>query len=105
MLIRQGKHGEKGRNDATISAMRLLITGGSGLVGRYVVDELGKSHSVDILDIITPRNGKYRHHRVDILDLDALRRVVRDYDAVVHLAGIPHPLDNPAETVFRVNTL
>lgn len=88
-----------------VHSMRLLVTGGSGLVGRYVVDELCKSHSVDILDIKIPQRNNVRHHPVDILDLAVLRRVVQGYDGVIHLAGIPHPLNDPPEIVFRVNTL
>jgi nucleoside-diphosphate-sugar epimerase len=30
---------------------------------------------------------------------------VRDFDAVVHLAGIPHPLNDPPGVVFRTNAL
>ena len=85
--------------------MKLLVTGGSGLVGRYVVDELSKAHSVDVLDLESPHGKGVRHLAVNILDLAALQQVVRGYDAVVHLAGIPHPLSEPAETVFRTNTL
>jgi UDP-glucose 4-epimerase len=85
--------------------MKLLVTGGSGLVGRYVVDELCKSHVVEVLDIRRPHRNDVSHLAIDVLDLSALQRVVHGYDAVVHLAGIPHPLNDPAERVFRVNTL
>lgn len=85
--------------------MKLLVTGGSGLVGRYVVDELTKQHSVDVLDLRTPHRKDVRHLKVDVLDLPALKRCIRGYEAVIHLAGIPHPLNDPAEKVFAVNTL
>ncbi len=85
--------------------MKILVTGGSGLVGRYVVDELAASHIVDVLDIKTPHRSDLRHFTVDVLDLPELTKIVHGYDAVVHLAGIPHPLNNPPEEVFRVNAL
>ena len=85
--------------------MRILVTGGSGLVGRYVVDELAKTHSIEVLDIKPLHRSDIRLHTVDMLDLAALSGVVKDFEAVVHLAGIPHPLNEPAEKVFRVNTL
>lgn len=85
--------------------MKLLITGGSGLVGRYVVDELMKQHNVEVLDIKPPHRSDVTFHQVDILDLASVEQTVRGYDAVVHLAGIPHPLNDPADKVFRVNTL
>ncbi len=85
--------------------MNVLITGGSGLVGRYVVDELAKSYSVEVLDLQPLHRADVVCHQVDLLDLPAVKRVVRGYDAIVHLAGIPHPLTEPADKVFRVNTL
>jgi len=85
--------------------MKLLVTGGSGLVGRYVVDELCGSHTVDVLDLRPPRRKDVHYYATDVLDNGGLLQVVRDYDAVVHLAGIPHPLDDPPEKVFRVNTV
>ncbi|HTP79988.1 MAG TPA: NAD(P)-dependent oxidoreductase [Bacteroidota bacterium] len=85
--------------------MRVLVTGGSGMVGRYVVEELQNVHDVEVLDLRPPSTDSVRFQHADILDLETLVGVMARYDAVVHLAGIPHPLDNPAETVFRVNVL
>lgn len=85
--------------------MKLLVTGGSGLVGRYVVDELCKTHTVEIVDLKPSHRNDVRCFTADILDLSALRHVIRGYDAVVHLAGIPHPLNDPPERVFRVNAM
>lgn len=85
--------------------MKILVTGGSGLVGRYVVDELVKSHSVEILDLIAPHHSDLLFHKVDLLDIEAVKFAVKGFDIVVHLAGIPHPLNEPAEKVFRTNTI
>ena len=85
--------------------MRVLVTGGSGLVGRYVVEGLADRHDVEVLDIRPPQAKVPRFHRTDILDIDSLAKTITGYDAVVHLAGIPHPLNHPAETVYRVNTV
>ena len=85
--------------------MKLLITGGSGLVGRTVVRDLSGDHQVDVIDLKNPAEGYSGFHRADVLSLSSLTRVVRDYDAVVHLAGIPHPLNDPPEKVFQVNTV
>lgn len=85
--------------------MKLLVTGGSGLVGRHVVGELSKSHTVDILDVKAPERSSVRYFAANILEPSSLRTIVHDYDAVIHLAGIPHPLDNPPEEVFRVNAV
>jgi nucleoside-diphosphate-sugar epimerase len=85
--------------------MKVLVTGGSGLVGRSVVADLSRDHQVDVLDLKNPAGGHSNFHRANMLSLSALTRVVRDYDAVVHLAGIPHPLNDPPEKVFQVNTV
>lgn len=85
--------------------MKILVTGGSGLVGRYVVRALQAGHDVEILDLQQPAAGDVPFHKVDLLDAAALNHAIREFDAVVHLAGIPHPLNNPADVVFRTNAL
>jgi len=85
--------------------MRILVTGGSGLVGRYVVKALQADHDVEILDLKQPAVGDVPFHSIDLLDAAALKQMVREFDVVVHLAGIPHPLNDPADVVFRTNTL
>ena len=84
--------------------MKILVTGGSGLVGRYVVEELKLTHHVEILDIKKPERSLLPYHSVDLLDEVETRKHVQGFDAVVHLAGIPHPLNDPPEKVFRTNT-
>ncbi|NUN70400.1 MAG: NAD(P)-dependent oxidoreductase [Bacteroidetes bacterium] len=84
--------------------MKILVTGGSGLVGKYIVDELLQAgHTVGIADLVPPAQPRARFHHADILDLSAMTDVVQGYDTVVHTAGIPHPLNDPAERVFNVN--
>ena len=85
--------------------MNLLVTGGSGLVGRYVVDDLCDGHRVAVLDLKPPARSDVEFLRVDLLDVGALRTSVRRFDAVIHLAGIPHPLNDPPEAVYRTNAL
>jgi UDP-glucose 4-epimerase len=85
--------------------MNVLVTGGSGLVGRYVVDLLSQTHKVTILDIREPASPK-PFYWVDIMNLSALAHALsHGFDAIVHMAGIPHPLNDPAEKVFTVNTV
>lgn len=85
--------------------MRILVTGGSGLVGRYVVQDLQPDYEVEILDLKEPPTSGVPFHSIDILDADTLRKHVKGFDVVVHLAGIPHPLNHPADVVFRTNTV
>jgi UDP-glucose 4-epimerase len=85
--------------------VKVLVTGASGFIGRYIVDELALHHSVEMLDIKPAHRTDLPFHLVNILEENEVRRKVKNFDAVVHLAGIPHPLNNPPEQVFRVNTI
>ena len=85
--------------------MNVLVTGGSGTVGKYVVSELIKHHKVGILDIKEPECPQCKFHWVDMMNLPALTKVISGYEAIIHLAGIPHPLNDPPEKVFTTNVL
>ena len=85
--------------------MKILVTGGSGLVGRYVVDELALSHQVEILDVKKPHRTDLPFLEINLLNEATVRKHVSGFDVVVHLAGIPHPLNDPPEKVFRTNAL
>jgi len=66
---------------------RVMVTGGSGLLGRFVVDALRGDCAVSVLDIVTPHQD-VPYFETDILDLDAVRAALAGQDAVIHLAGI-----------------
>jgi len=69
---------------------RVLVTGGTGMVGRQVVALLARAGAVvrtaslDRLDV----PGAAEHRRGDLTDPAFCRAIVRDVDAVCHLAGI-----------------
>jgi UDP-glucose 4-epimerase len=83
---------------------KVIVTGGSGLVGRYVVDELAQTHDLVLWDLKNSHRSDLPFKKIDLLDERAVRAEMQQVDAIVHLAGIPHPLNDPAERVFRVNT-
>ena len=68
----------------------ILVTGGSGLIGRQIVHRLleaGASvRSVSLDDI--PVEGKVEYVKGDLCDFRFCQRIVTDMDAVFHVAGI-----------------
>ena len=74
--------------------MRVAVTGGTGFVGRHVIERLlRRDHEVRALVRDPARHGWLRDRQVDMVagDLEtpaALRDLVQGADAVVHLVGI-----------------
>ena len=86
---------------------RILVTGGSGLIGRPTVRHLLESGaSVTVLDRDRQDFGAQVHViEGDVADPETVRRAVKGQDAVVHLAGIPGPLIADDVTTYAVNTV
>jgi nucleoside-diphosphate-sugar epimerase len=82
---------------------KLLITGGSGLVGKYVAKDLSTDYEVAVADKTEP-DFDVKFYKVDVTRNETFKIIDGTFDAVLHLAGIPHPLNDPEETVFHVNT-
>jgi nucleoside-diphosphate-sugar epimerase len=87
--------------------MRVLVTGGTGSVGKAVVERLvGRGWGVRVvgrrLDLAIP-GAEYA--ACDITDFQSLRDRARGCDAIVHLAAIAQPANAPGPEVFRVNAL
>ena len=84
--------------------MRVVVTGGSGRAGQYIIPELiAHGHKVTNVDMEEgPRQGA-RFLRVDCTDFGAVVSALSRADAVIHMAAIPNPLVAPEHTVFRVN--
>ena len=56
-----------------------------------------------MFDLAPAPEGAWRSIRGDVLDAGAIARACLGQDAVVHLAGIPHPLEEPGAHVFLTN--
>ncbi len=83
--------------------MRIVVTGGSGLVGRRIVRELASNHDVVNLDLREPTERVGDFVRGDILDEAALRRAFQGADAIVHTAALPGPSFGTEQQLERVN--
>jgi GDP-L-fucose synthase len=77
---------------------RVVVTGGAGFLGGYVLDELGKRGATDVF---VPRSRDY-----DLVDMEAVKRLYRDArpTVVLHLAarvgGIGANQDNPGKFFY-----
>ena len=72
--------------------MRVVITGGSGRLGQYVVRELfTHAHAVAALDVIKPRECLCPTYTVDLMRIDSFIDHFNNADAVVHLARVRFP--------------
>ena len=85
--------------------MRVLVVGGAGFLGSYVVDEfVTRGHEVSLFDLRPSPyiNGSATMMVGDIMDAEAIEAAVKGNDAVYNFAGLAdlnNSIDNPVETV------
>ncbi|MBA2720242.1 MAG: NAD(P)-dependent oxidoreductase [Chloroflexi bacterium] len=94
--------------------MRIVVTGGSGKLGRAVVADLAAhGHEVWNVDVTLPRDeapSGVRFSRVDLTDFGQVYELFHGIDegwptidGVVHLAAIPGPAQVPNAALFANN--
>lgn len=88
--------------------MKLLITGGGGLLGRWVVKELHSDHEIVVagLEDTPPPDAVQpgvRYEQADLTDAAEAVRAADGAEAVVHLAAFPSPIGREPEHVFANN--
>ena len=85
--------------------MRVVVTGSSGLLGRHVAAALvAAGHTVLGIDRNPPsRDIGWEHVTADLTQLGQTLQLVRDAEAIVHIAAIPRPTGLPAVQVFETN--
>jgi nucleoside-diphosphate-sugar epimerase len=85
--------------------MRVVVTGGSGLAGRAVVQELVE-HGFDVTNVdLVASDGPAPFRRANLEDLGQVYGCLRGAEAVVHFAAIPRPTLDVPEVVFRTNVM
>jgi nucleoside-diphosphate-sugar epimerase len=86
--------------------MRIVVTGGSGKAGRWVVRDL-RDHGHQVVNVDVVHDGSEHGQCVvtDLTELGQVHDVVRGADAIVHLAAIPAPEIRPAGETFRINAV
>ena len=97
--------------------MKVLVTGGAGFIGRWVVKSLIDGHDVVVFDNLSNGNEKniedfhgrtnFKFVKADILDRNSLNNTFKEIDLCIHLAAqtsVQKSLDNPEET-FQTNVV
>jgi nucleoside-diphosphate-sugar epimerase len=86
--------------------MRVVVTGGSGKGGKWVVRDL-REHGHDVVNVDLVPDGAPNNLFLltDLTDEGQVHDVVRGADAIVHFAAIPAPGLRPEGETFRINTL
>jgi nucleoside-diphosphate-sugar epimerase len=90
--------------------MRIAVTGGSGRIGRAVVElALAQGHAVVSIDRALPQDGAGRPDvafvQADITSYADVEQALRGCDALVHLAAIPAPGHHPDHEVHNNNVV
>jgi len=68
--------------------MKILVTGGSGFIGSYVVDKLIEAgHKVRVLDIKKPDRTDIDFQQGDITSREDIERCLPDVEIVYHIAA------------------
>jgi nucleoside-diphosphate-sugar epimerase len=90
--------------------MRIAITGGSGGVGRAIIElALAQGHAVVSIDRVRPKQADARADlefvEADITHYDDVEQALRGCDALVHMAAIPAPGQHPDHVVHNNNVV
>lgn len=95
-------------NSVSIAGCKVVVTGGTGLIGRAIVDHLVAINlDVTVLDQKAPAvaNPDARYLVGDVLDEKLITELAEQNEFVVHMAGIPG-LEHGTETeIYRANAL
>jgi len=85
---------------------RILVTGGTGFIGRYVVDLLisdGFSPLITKFKEIAPGNSNVDAVEVDLTDPTQTKDLIKSYkpQIVLHLAGVTPGHDDPTGSIYH----
>lgn len=85
--------------------MKIILTGSEGFLGRCVASHLDRAgHEIVGIDKAPPAGAvRWTHVSADLAQFASARELVRDADAVVHLAAIPRPAGHTADEVLHTN--
>ena len=86
---------------------KVLVTGGSGKMGHYIIQEmLAHGYEVVSTDRKAPNSTEgFEFLEADLTSLEEAKRVMDGCEKVIHMAAIPNPLIASEHEVLRVNLM
>jgi nucleoside-diphosphate-sugar epimerase len=88
--------------------VKIAVTGGSGGIGRAITDAaLKRGDSLVSIDRVAPPEpiAGVTYVTTDMADYDGLVAAFAGCDAVIHMAAIPHPMNDPNHVVHNNNVV
>src|SRR5512133_3868390 len=91
--------------------MRIAVTGGTGLIGRAVVNlAIARGHRVISIDRVGPAdtqapNDAIEFVEAELTDYAAFENAIAGCDALIHMAAIPSPRGFPDHVVHNNNVV
>ena len=82
--------------------MKVLLTGGTGFIGKAVLSRLDRKHEISIFGRTKPE-PKYEFVKGDLRNLEAVSRATNNIEAIIHLGAVLVDKD-PVETM-EINTM
>jgi len=82
---------------------KVVCTGGSGRLGKYVTEELRRRCALTVLDMRPCDAAGVQYIDANVTEGAALKRAFAGHDAIAHLAAIPNPRTAPADVTFHTN--
>jgi len=87
--------------------VRIAVTGGSGLIGRAVVElAIAQGHQVVSIDRVAPSTSDAVDViEAELIDYPSFEKAIEGCDALIHMAAIPSPRGFPDHVVHNNNVV
>jgi UDP-glucose 4-epimerase len=85
--------------------MKLVITGGSGKLARYLAPVLAQEHAILLYDKQHPQQSQFPYMKGEITDIAKLSKAFQDADGVIHLAALRSRYNHLPMKVMATNIL
>jgi nucleoside-diphosphate-sugar epimerase len=85
--------------------MKLVITGGSGKLARYLAPVLAREHEILLYDKLRPQRSEFPYMQGDITDIAKLSKAFQGAEGAIHLAALRSRYNYLPMKVMETNIL